>query len=224
MIKKVISVIESILLKFWYYLWMDMQSLWRKRLYNISYKAWDYVRYSSLELVAHEINHKKLVWNTAELWVYQWDFSSKINELFPQRKLYLFDTFEGFDHKDINIEKDNNFSTGDQDFSQTSIEKVMQKMKHPKQCIVKKWYFPDTAEDINDNFVFVSIDTDLYKPIYEWLCFFYPKLVCWWYIFIHDYNNNEYKWAKEAVNKFCKEQWINIFPLSDNRWTAVIIK
>ena len=224
MIKRILSFVEKMLLKCWYYLGMDMVALGRKRHFDISYKWWDFVRYSSLELIAHEIKEKKLLWNVAELWVFQWDFASKINELFPDRTFYLFDTFEWFSIKDTSMEKQEKFSTGEQDFSGTSVELVMSKMKHSNKCIVKKWYFPQTAEWVDDNFVFVSLDPDLYKPIYDWLCFFYPKLVAWGYIFIHDYNNERYKWAKKAVHQFCAENNISFFPLSDNWWTAVICK
>ena len=33
-----------------------------------------------------------------------------MNRLFPERKLYLFDTFEGFDQRDIDVELDHGFS------------------------------------------------------------------------------------------------------------------
>jgi O-methyltransferase len=47
-------------------------------------------------------------------------------------------------------------------------------MKYKENCIVRKGYFPETAEDLEDEFVFVSIDADLYEPIYNGLCYFYP--------------------------------------------------
>lgn len=39
--------------------------------------------------------------SVAEAGVYQGNFSAVINKCFPTRKLYLFDTFEGFDSKEI---------------------------------------------------------------------------------------------------------------------------
>lgn len=224
MLKKLLSFVEKILLKKGLYLWLDMQALWRERYMDLSYRWRDFVRYSSLDLIAQEIKEKNLIWSIAEVGVFQWDFSAKINELFPDSMLYLFDTFEWFSDKDTILEKQQNYSTGEQDFSNTSVEKVLSKMKYPDTCIVKKWYFPDTAKDVDDQFVFVSLDPDLYKPIYDGLCFFYPRLVSWGYIFIHDYNNSQYKWAKDAVRIFCKEHNISYFPLSDNRGTAVITK
>lgn len=204
----------------------DMQSLWRKRSWEISKKFinFDYVRDSSLELIAEEIHTKKISGNVAELWVYQWYFASKIQENFPKKYIYLFDTFQWFDKKDLNTEINKKYSNWNKRFENTSIEMVMEKMKYPNNCIIKKWYFPETANNIKDTFCFVSIDADLYEPILAGLQRFYPRLNHGGYIFVHDYNNCEYKWAKQAVQKFCNDQKINYFPLTDNRGTVVIVK
>jgi len=61
--------------------------------------------------------------------VYKGDFARLINEALPDRKLYLFDTFEGFDDRDVIVDKEKGFSKGDQDFSDTSVERVISKMK-----------------------------------------------------------------------------------------------
>lgn len=44
----------------------------------------------------------------AELGVYRGDFAKVINEAFPDKKLYLFDTFEGFPEEDLNYEMEHN--------------------------------------------------------------------------------------------------------------------
>jgi O-methyltransferase len=105
----------------------------------------DYIRASSLELIANEIYDKNIEGVVAELGVYRGDFAKIINVAFPDRKLYLFDTFEGFDELDVEAELRNNYSRGDQDFSETSIELVLSKMKYKDNCIVKKGHFPETA-------------------------------------------------------------------------------
>jgi len=209
---------------FWIYLWSDIYMLWRKRDKKfLSYKWRDYVRFSSLELVAYEINSKNIAWNCAELWVYRWDFAGKINEVFPTKKIYLFDTFEWFHENDLSIEKKEKFSHWQQWFTDTNEKIVMSNMKYPNQCIIKKWYFPDTTLWIDDTFCFVSLDADLYKPTYDGLSFFYPKLVKWGYIFIHDFNNYEYTWVRKAIEQFCGQQWIWYFPLTDNCGSVVIV-
>lgn len=191
---------------------------------DIDKNYFDYIRLATLELVSHEIERKKLEGSVAELGVYKGKFARYLNLYFPDRLLYLFDTFEGFDKRDIIREKQNKFSSGDQDFSDTSVERVLKLMTYPQKCKPVKGFFPESAKNIEDLFVFVSLDTDLYEPIYNGLCFFYPRLVAGGYIFIHDFNNDAYKGTREAVEKFCLEQKINFLPIPDLGGTVVIMK
>jgi O-methyltransferase len=186
---------------------------------------YDHVRLSSLELIAFEINEKKLQGNVAELGVFRGDFARHINIAFPNRKLYLFDTFEGFDERDVKIESKEGYSRAKKEsFFNTNVDLVLKKMKYPEDCIIKKGYFPATANDVNDKFVFVSIDADLFEPIYQGLCFFYPKLEHGGYIFVHDYNYKIFKGTKTAVRKFATEFNISYFPLTDRYGSAIFIK
>ncbi|HWB26124.1 MAG TPA: TylF/MycF/NovP-related O-methyltransferase [Chitinophagaceae bacterium] len=200
----------------------SLEFLKRKRPVPATY--FDYIRLSSLELVSHKINSNNITGNVAEVGVFRGDFASFINGYFPGRKLYLFDTFEGFDKRDISVEKQNDFSEGNQDFSNTSIDIVLKKMPYPEMCIPQKGYFPETAKDLEDIFVFISLDTDLYQPIYDGLKFFYPRLAKGGYIFVHDFNNDSYKGAKKAVEQFCAEQDISFVPIADICGTCIITK
>jgi O-methyltransferase len=196
--------------------------LHRKR--NIDNNYLDHIRLSTLELISHQINNAGIKGNVAELGVYKGKFARYINLYFSERTLYLFDTFEGFNEKDIKKEHQLNLSTGVQNFSDTSVDKVRAQMKFPDKCVFKKGYFPQTAAGIDDQFVFVSLDADLYEPIYAGLSFFYPRLAKGGYIFVHDFNNDHYKGAGEAVVKFCKQNNIGFVPIPDSGGTAIISK
>jgi O-methyltransferase len=191
---------------------------------SIDKNYFDYIRLSALELASNEINAKGLIGSVAELGVYKGKFARYINKYFPGRVLYLFDTFEGFDNRDIAKEKKENFSSGEQDFSDTSIAAVLKLMPFPAVCRPVKGFFPESASGIDDKFVFVSLDADLYEPIYSGLQFFYPKLARGGYIFIHDFNNDLYKGARKAVEQFCTEQNISFVPLPDAGGSAIIAK
>lgn len=205
----------------------NMPKLGRKRNLEIGFID-DYVRLSTLELVAQKIIESNVQGNVAELGVYQGAFAAYINKLFPAKKLYLFDTFEGFAEADVNFEmKQNNVDNKHVKrnyLNNTSIELVLSKMSSPENCIIKKGYFPASAEDLEDEFAFVSIDADLFQPIYEGLKYFYPRLVRGGFIFVHDYNNAIYQGAKRAVDLFCDEMKIACVPMSDNCGSAVIVK
>ena len=95
---------------------------------NIEELAKDYVRASFLELISWEIYLQKIPGSVVEVGIYQGDFVRIINLYFPDRKLYLFDTFEGFPEEHAKIDRDKLFSSADQDWKDTSIELVMSKM------------------------------------------------------------------------------------------------
>jgi len=184
----------------------------------------DYVRYATLGLCFQEITTKQVPGNVAELGVYRGDFAKRLNQLFADRKLYLFDTFTGFDKQDVATEKSSGFSTGDQSFADTSVEMVLRQMPFAQQCIVKQGFFPATAAGLEDTFCFVSLDADLYDPILEGLRFFYPRLAPGGYIFVHDFNNDQYKGAHQAVLEFCRAEGISFTPIPDSGGTAVLSK
>lgn len=188
------------------------------------YESGDLIRVSSLELIAYEIGQKKIGGAVAELGVYRGMFAKYINAFFPERKLYLFDTFEGFHEADISQEKKHGYSNAEQNFSKTSVKTVMEKMRYKENCVIKKGFFPETVKGLEEEFCFVSIDADLYEPIYRGLEYFYENLLEGGYIFVHDYNNKEYKGAKAAVQEFSKNRGISYFPLMDAGGTAVFLK
>ena len=208
--------------RFHSYITYSLNYLNRKR--NIDRNYMDHIRLSTLELVAYEIEKNQLRGAVAELGVYKGKFARYINGYFPQRKFYLFDTFKGFAEQDVRSEVENTYSSGDQDFSNTSVSRVLAIMPHPQQCVVREGFFPVTAEGLEDRFVFVSIDADLFDPIYSGLQYFYPRLQNGGYIFIHDYNNDAYQGARLAVEKFCAENKINKLALPDSAGTDVIMK
>jgi len=199
-----------------------LEYLHRKR--DIDSNYFDYIRLSTLELISFEIKKRNLAGNLAELGVYKGKFARYINQFFPDRKLYLFDTFKGFDKRDTAGEKSENYSSGAQDFSDTSVSLVLKQMPFPDHCIPVKGFFPESAKEIDDSFVLVSLDADLYDPIYAGLNFFFPKLVKGGYILIHDFNNDSYKGARKAVEQFCSEQGLNFTPLPDSGGSAIISK
>ncbi|MGN0702868.1 MAG: TylF/MycF/NovP-related O-methyltransferase [Lentihominibacter sp.] len=175
----------------------------------------------------------------AELGVYKGDTAVLLNGLFPDRKLYLFDTFEGFDERDIAAEQQGSDVHPDGrlsyakagDFGDTSVEGVLARMPYPDRCIVRKGYFPETAADISDSeFAFVSIDPDLYGPALAGLRFFYERLNPGGAIVLHDYNNLQFEGIKKAVAEFEEELAaagqppLKLVPLGDLHGSCVIVK
>lgn len=141
----------------------------------------------------------------AEAGVFEGDFAKYINCYYPNRELFLFDTFEGFCDKDIEKEMTmSNAKVGD--YSNTSEEIVLSKMQFKEKCKIFKGYFPQTAKNIDKMFCFVNLDLDLYEPTYNGLVFFEKKMVNHGIILVHDYFADNFKGPKEAVDKFITEK------------------
>ena len=70
----------------------------------------DYCRMMTLRLAADRIVDQGVAGSIAELGVYQGELASVLNRLFADRKLYLFDTFEGFSNADLSSGEEKNFS------------------------------------------------------------------------------------------------------------------
>ena len=185
-------------------------------------------REAFLQDFADEVRQANLEGSVAELGVYRGDFARKINEYFSDRKLYLFDTFEGFEDKDLAQSKDGamGVSLGKKHFSNTSVELVLGKMPHKEQCIIKKGWFPQSSAGCeNERFCFVNLDADLYEPILAGLRFFYPKMVSGGVILIHEYFSSGYVGVREAVSEFMHKSHLNPalkLPIGDNLSIAII--
>ena len=160
----------------------------------------------------------------AEAGVFQGEFAKVINESFPDSRLYLFDTFTGFDERDVKYEKAYGFSEAAKgDLCLTSEELVLNKMKYPENCIIRKGYFPESANGIEESFCFVNLDMDLYKPTLEGLRFFYPLLIQGGIIMVHDYFTQGYEGVNAALRDFITETDPTIlpFPVGDHHSIAI---
>lgn len=194
-------------------------------------KGRDYTRLFTFELCAKEIKENGVLGEVAELGVFRGDFAKLLNEVFYDRKLYLFDTFESFDDRDIkdeilNLDDSGYLSETFEGLKNTNVELVMSKMKNKENVIIRKGYFPESVGTLDEKFCFVSLDADLYKPTFEGLKYFYDRLSEGGYIFIHDYNHKLWPGVVDAVRDFEKMIGKRIckIPISDYAGTLVITK
>jgi O-methyltransferase len=157
----------------------------------------DPVRYGCILLALEQIKKQNILGSFAECGVYQGHLSKFIHDMLPDQQFFLFDTFEGFDNRDLDSKDDNRFRD-------TSVEFVLNYVGNRKGIIIKKGYFPETTADIIDEkFSLVIIDFDKYNPTMAALEFFYPKLNIGGFMFIHDYSSPESNWAcSKALNEF----------------------
>ena len=186
------------------------------------------IRLALLRMAAAEIRDRNVPGAIAELGVYQGDFAAEMNRLFRERTLYLFDTFCGFDSRDLEMENANgNRFVQEGKFSDTSVELVEKKLPYPEQAVFCRGHFPESTQLITEKlsgFALVSIDPDLYEPVYQGLKFFYPLLSPGGMLLIHDYNSMQYPGVKKAVRRYCTEQNLYVVPMTDLHGSAVLIR
>lgn len=169
--------------------------------------------------------------NVAECGVYRGEFAYFINKYFKEKILYLFDTFEGFDKNDVAAELElNNYAFNSGNFAKenifkvTDVDIVMHRMPFPNKCIIKKGYFPYSANGLEDTFCFVNLDMDLYKPMLSALEYFYGRMTGGGLILLHDYFHPELPGVKRAVEEFEKRlnRAVCKVPIGDGCSLAII--
>ena len=181
------------------------------------------VRNTFLECFAKQWSGKSYA--VAEGGVYRGEFAAVINRCFPQSKLYLFDTFQGFDERDVAVEHEKNFSNSASGvFSDTSVKLVLSKMEYQANVEIHEGYFPESAIDVKDEFCFVNLDFDLYHPILEGLRFFFPQTVRGGVLLVHDYYHAFLQGVRIAIDEYEKECGHEILkmPIGDGQSVALI--
>lgn len=183
-------------------------------------------RAATMRLLAEQICGENIPGDAAELGVYRGDFASLINAAFPDRALHLFDTFEGFSPKDIEVEQHMNLSGAMAgDFCGTTVELVRKRLPYPERAVFYEGYFPSTFQPCRDRaFAFVSIDADLYAPTAAALPLFWDRLSPGGVLMIHDVNSTQFCGAGRAVREFCGKNGLYLMPVCDLHGSAVLRK
>lgn len=195
-----------------------------KELKSLEFETRDKVRFYTLWFQIERLKKNNIPGSFAELGVYKGLTANVLYEMDKSRKLHLFDTFEGFDEQDLRTEEVKDRRYNKKEFADTSIEVVRTYINGGDAIIFHKGYFPETTQGLeNEQFAFVSIDADLYKPTLEGLKFFYSRLAPEGVIIIHDYNHN-WDGVPKAVNEFVKRIPESIFELPDWQGSAILVK
>jgi hypothetical protein len=106
----------------------------------------------------------------------------------PNKKLYLYDTFEGF--KDLVV--------GEEKLSKLFVDEYCIDFKLNNTKIIHG-YFPDSAIDVPLSFAHLDMDT--YESTKKGLEYVYPRMTKGGIILIHDYLNSNLK-VKEACEGY----------------------
>ena len=187
---------------------------------------WDGVRRDMLVLLMRSLVEAKIDGAIAEVGVYKGQTAKLFHHYMPDRRIYLFDTFEGFSEADAGADPaaasvyklDGNFTDTSLALAQATVAARNDNVRF------KKGYFPDSADDevAAETFALVHLDADLEAPIASGLRYFWPRLAPGGFIVAHDYN--AWPGARRAVDAFCAEFKVFAMPMPDKSGSAVIRK
>jgi O-methyltransferase len=192
----------------------------------LALEPWDTVRRDMIVLLLRELTARKIQGSLAELGVYRGCSARVIHHYLPERKLYLFDTFTGFDERDIRAERNvTGHKAESLSFSQTNIARALENIApQNKNVQVFPGYFPESAPQFlsEETFAFVHLDADLYEPILAGLNYFYDRVVPGGFILAHDFNS--WPGSRRAVQEFFQNKPEIPIPMPDKSGSAVILK
>ena len=194
-------------------LWAGDGALEEKDLEN------DYVRVRTLEAICRRLG--PVGGAAAELGVYRGAFARCINALLPERTLYLFDTFAGFDKAEAAGEGEG-FTAAHKN---TSAARVLSLLPHPGRAVLRPGLFPATAAGLEDErFALVSLDADLEESTLAGLRFFYPRLLPGGFLLLHDWASPRLPGVARALQRYEAElgRALPAVPLCDLNGTLVI--
>ena len=178
----------------------------------------DYVRLATLELLCRRL--AGVPGAAAELGVYRGFFARCVNQLLPERELYLFDSFAGFAEDACAAES---FQAAHRN---TAIEKVLAIMPCPERITVKPGFFPGSLHGLEERFCLVSLDVDFYQTTLEGLRYFWPRMEKGGYLLLHDWGSPKLPGVAKALADFEEETGVKIpaVPLCDVGGSLVLCK
>jgi O-methyltransferase len=179
----------------------------------------DDVRYASIALAIQRLETDNIQGSFAEVGVFRGATSAFIHKQAPGRRYFLFDTFEGFPAKDLEVASDTRFQ-------QTSQAAVAEYIGGNENLTFRVGYFPETAAGLEDEkFAFVMLDVDIYQASLDVFKFFYPRLVRGGYFFMHDFNSPESNRAvSRAAVEFMADKPEMLIEISDYFGSALFRK
>ena len=183
----------------------------------------DIARLWSLILNCKQIISEGVEGDFAELGVWRGNTAAVLASLAAPagRKVFLFDTFTGFDRGDLKgVDAGKDLHFGD-----TSIE-LVKEVVGPQytHCEYVEGYFPGSITDAHKagKYAVVSLDCDLYEPMKSGLEFFYPRMPRGGIFFLHDYSSLHWDGAKLAIDEFCRKSGEYVVLMPDKSGSAFL--
>lgn len=177
-----------------------------------------------IKRLSERLSNDGIMGSVAEAGVFRGEFAKEINKYFPKSRCYLFDTFSGFDKRDFEYEEKDSMTEDVNHFTKTSEDIVIAKMPNKEMVEIRKGYFPETVGTLEDEFIFVNLDMDLYKPTLDGLRYFFPRMKKGGVILVHDYFTESYPNIEKCISDFEAEIGERLYkmPIGDDISMAIL--
>lgn len=153
--------------------------------------------------VAHALEVEGEFW---ECGVYLGGSATRIAELIPNRRLRLFDSFEGLPKPGVydNPEHVDNFKPKKRALARRNIKAALRWHKH---WSLHDGWMPRTFEGLEDcKIAFAHIDVDIWRSHVDCMNFIWPRLVSGGFMLFDDFGNRrDWPGATIAINSFAAE-------------------
>ena len=191
---------------------------------NYKNNVGDLTRYYFLNLCLDYLIEDGIAGDVAELGVFRGNSAFLLAKFARRmgRECLLFDTFEGFDARDL---EGKDAQVNKHTFENTSLGYVKSLVGEEGVTYVKG-YFPDSLVQLTGEhrYSLVHIDCDLEKPVEEALKYFYPRMNPGGFLVLHDHSSLYWPGAEDAINRFFSDKPEKPIPVPDKSGTCVIRK
>lgn len=164
----------------------------------------------------------------AEFGVYKGKTAKLLRMLCPGRDLYLFDTFDGFDGRDLaeGGTDDAGRHALDGAFKDTSEAAVRAFVGEDPLTHYKTGWFPDSANGLGEElrFALVHVDCDLEQPAEAALQWFWPRISPGGAMIFHDHGSGHWPGIARALDRYFAETPWRPVPIADLSGSAVVRK
>jgi hypothetical protein len=199
----------------------DFRSHWNAWTERHPTNSGDVSRLYAVYLNVQQLLKEGVPGDFVELGVYKGNSAKVIGNLIAQerRRLYLFDTFTGFDPRDLR-----HVDAGrPKSFHDTSLEQVREFVAYDNAVFVPG-YFPESLDSHGGEIgplAFVHVDCDLYAPMKAALERFYERASPGAMFMLHDYASGQWPGATNAVDEFLADKPERLTIVPDKSGTAI---
>ena len=184
----------------------------------------DIARFYAFFLNVNHVLQGGIPGDLVELGVYRGNSAAMLAALARDhgRHVYLFDTFTGFDERDLRGVDAGRKHRG---FEDTSVEALMRLVGTDSVTCIQG-FFPDSLAKVTlpAQIAVVHIDCDLYEPMKAGLEIFYPLVSPGGILILHDYSSGQWLGTTQAVDEFFADRPEKPILIPDKSGSAIVRK